>query len=64
MSLPAFQQQLLQALANGRTQSEIAASRGYSKHLVNYHLTFLRQQWGCRTNLQTVVEAKRRGLID
>jgi len=57
------QLRVLELLAEGRRARDIAAALGLSETTVRNHIRAVLSRLGCHSQLQAVVEARRRGLI-
>ena len=57
------QRRVLELLAEGRRARDIAAALGLSETTVRNHIRAVLSRLGCHSQLQAVVEARRRGLI-
>ena len=54
---------MLELLAEGRRARDIAVALGLSETTVRNHISAVLTRLGCHSQLQAVVEARRRGLI-
>jgi DNA-binding CsgD family transcriptional regulator len=57
------EREVLQLLAGGMTNKEIAARLGVTDHTIKFHVNGILGKLGAVTRTEAVVEAARRGLI-